>query len=171
MRSLLLTILALLCVCLSGVAQTLDSSQTQQLYRIVDGDTVRYTYTPFVVDSTLLQSQKQGVLRRVVDYFERSTEDKTFEKKIDITFAGGPSYSKTTKLGIAVLAAGLYRLDRTDSITPPSDISIYANVTTSGFYSVGVMGNNLFRDVKGKIDYDINFSSAPRDDKPTEGAS
>lgn len=163
MRSLLLTILALLCVCLSGVAQTLDSSQTQQLYRIVDGDTVRYTYTPFVVDSTLLQPQKQGVLRRVVDYFERSTEDKTFEKKIDITFAGGPSYSKTTKLGIAVLAAGLYRLDRTDSITPPSDISIYANVTTSGFYSVGVMGNNLFRDVKGKIDYDINFSSAPRD--------
>ena len=53
MRSLLLTILAVLCVCISAVAQTPDLTQTQQLYRIVDGDTVRYTYTPFVVDSTL----------------------------------------------------------------------------------------------------------------------
>ena len=43
-------------------------------------------------------------MRRVVDYFGRSIEDRTFEKGIDITFAGGPSYSNTTKLGLAVLA-------------------------------------------------------------------
>ena len=158
MRRIIFTLLILFL----GLPAITDA-QTQSRYHIIDGDTVHYTYTPLVVDTMQQTPTRQNFIRRVVNYFDKSTEDHTFDKKLDITFAGGPSYSKTTKLGIAVLAAGLYRLDRTDSITPPSDISIYANVTTSGYFSVGVMGNNLFRDVKGKIDYDINFSSAPRD--------
>ena len=157
MRRIVYTLLLLL------VLPFTTQAQTQYLYRVIDGDTVRYTYTPFQIDSTALPPQKQGFLRRVVDYFGRSTEDRTFEKGIDITFAGGPSYSNTTKLGLAVLAAGLYRIDRTDSLTAPSDISIYANVTTSGFYSFGVMGNTIFSQAKRKMDYDVYFSSAPRD--------
>ena len=157
MRRIVYTLLLLL------VLPFTTQAQTQYLYRVIDGDTVRYTYTPFQIDSTTLPPQKQGFLRRVVDYFGRSTEDRTFEKGIDITFAGGPSYSNTTKLGLAVLAAGLYRIDRTDSLTAPSDISIYANVTTSGFYSFGVMGNTIFSQAKRKMDYDVYFSSAPRD--------
>ena len=112
------------------------TAQTQTLYRVVEGDTLRYTYTPLPQDSVpMLIPQKRSFFNRVIDYFGQSATDRTFEKKIDITFAGGPSYSKTTKLGLGVLAAGLYRLDRTDSITPPSDVSIFANITTSGFYA------------------------------------
>lgn len=157
MRRIVYTCL-LLCLVLSSRAQT------QSLYRVVDGDTIRYTYTPIEVDSSLFALEpRKGFLGRVVDYFGRSTQDRTFEKKIDITFAGGPSYSKTTKLGLGLLAAGLYRLDRTDSITPPSDLSIYANITTSGFYSVGVTGNTLFRQERRRVEYDVSFASAPRD--------
>ncbi len=142
---------------------TAATAQTEYRYHVIDGDTVRYTYTPIQIDSSLLQPQRKGFLHRVVDYFGQSAEDHTFDKKIDLTFAGGPSYSKTTKLGLGVLAAGLYRLDRTDSITPPSDLSIYANVTTSGFYSFGVTGNTIFRHAVRKVDYDVSFVSAPRD--------
>ena len=93
-----------------------------------DGDTLHYTYTPLPQEAP----KKKPFLRRVVDYFGESTTDKTFEKKIDFTFAGGPSYSKNTSFGIGLLAAGLYRLDRTDSITSPSDISIFGSVSVSG---------------------------------------
>lgn len=140
------------------------TAQTQTLYRVVEGDTIRYTYTPLPQDSVpMLLPEKRGFLRRVVDYFGESTTDRTFEKRIDLTFAGGPSYSKTTKLGLGLLAAGLYRLDRTDSITPPSDVSLFANITTSGFYAFGVTGNTIFRHSVRKVDYDISFTSAPRD--------
>ena len=91
------------------------------------------------------------------------TRDRTFEKKIDFTFAGGPSYSKNTSLGIGLLAAGLYRIDRTDSVTSPSDISIFANVSISGFYALGVTGNNIFSRNGKRIDYTVMFASAPRD--------
>ncbi len=106
---------------------------------------------------------RRGFLRRIVDYFGNSTRDRSREKKIDITFAGGPSYSKTTKLGIGVLAAGLYRFDRQDTVTPPSDISIFANVSTSGFYSFGVTGNTIFPGNRQRLAYNLVFSSAPRD--------
>lgn len=108
-------------------------------------------------------AKRPSFVRRVIDYFGKSTIDRTFEKKIDITFAGGPSYSKNTSLGIGVLAAGLYRVDRTDSVTPPSDVSVFANVSISGFYSVGIEGNNYFRHNHSRLDYKAMFASAPRD--------
>ena len=152
-RSALLALLTLCTGALSpGVAQEAE-------IRLHDGDTIRYTYTPLPQDTP----PKKSFIRRIVDYFGESTTDRTFEKKIDFTFAGGPSYSKTTSLGIGVLAAGLYRLDRTDSITSPSDVSLYANVSITGFYSVGISGNNIFARNRQRLSYTTEFISAPRD--------
>ena len=152
-RSALLALLTLCTGALSpGVAQEAE-------IRLHDGDTIRYTYTPLPQDTP----PKKSFIRRIVDYFGESTTDRTFEKKIDFTFAGGPSYSKTTSLGIGVLAAGLYRLDRTDSITSPSDVSLYANVSITGFYSVGISGNNIFARNRQRFSYSMEFISAPRD--------
>ena len=64
--------------------------------------------------------------------------------------------------GKSLLAAGLYRLDRTDSITAPSDVSIFGNVSVSGFYALGVTGNNIFSHNKRRINYTVMFASAPR---------
>ena len=128
----------------------------------VDGsDTTATASLSYASDTTRVA--RPSFFRRVVDYFGKSTIDRTFEKKIDFTFAGGPSYSKNTSLGIGVLAAGLYRVDRTDSIMPPSDISIFASVAISGFYSLGVEGNTYFSHGRSKFDYNAKFSSAPRD--------
>ena len=102
-------------------------------------------------------------LRRVVKYFEGSTTDRTFEKEDRLHLRRGPSHSKNTSLGIGLLAAGLYRIDRTDSVTAPSDISIFANVSISGFYALGVTGNNIFARNSKRIDYTVMFASAPRD--------
>lgn len=142
-----------LCMALPGWAQ-------DEVY-ISGDDTLHYSYSPLPEPE---QPQKRPpFLRRVVKYFEGSTRDRTFEKKIDFTFAGGPSYSKNTSLGIGLLAAGLYRIDRTDSVTSPSDISIFANVSISGFYALGVTGNNIFARNSKRIDYTVMFASAPRE--------
>lgn len=148
------TILTLLAVALSCTKA--DAFMQDSLY-IAGSDTIRYSYTPLPEIEA-----KKSFLNRVVDYFGESTIDKTFEKKIDFTFVGGPSYSKTTSLGIGVLAAGMYRLDRTDSITPPSNISIFASASINGFYSLGIDGNNIFSGNKSHIDYITSFSSTPR---------
>lgn len=109
------------------------------------------------------QPQRKGLIHRIVDYFGQSTVDRTFEKKIDFTFAGGPSYSKNTSFGIGFLASGLYRIDRTDSVTSPSDVSLFANVSVSGVYAIGVTGNTIFAHNRRKLDYTVSFSSTPRD--------
>ena len=123
-----------------------------QEQRLMKGeDTLHYTYTPLPsIDAKASMEMNSGKtpkdnwLRRIVAYFERSNEDRTFEKKIDVTFAGGPSYSKNTSFGIGLLASGLYRTDRTDSVTQPSNVSIFANVSVSGFYAVGITGNTIW---------------------------
>lgn len=153
---------ALLVAASSALAQ--EEEQRHQLYN--GADTLLYTYTPIESDSLMVAdtvAQRNGLLRRIVRYFEQSAVDRTFEKKLDITFAGGPSYSKTTSLGLGLLAAGLYRTDRTDSLTPPSDVTLFSNISISGFYSVGITGNTIFRHSRRKLDYLLRFSSSPRD--------
>lgn len=147
---------AVLLLISAGMHLTAHAQETA--IRSSDGDSLRYSYTPLPPQAP----EKRPFLRRVVDYFGESTTDKTFEKKIDFTFAGGPSYSKNTSFGIGLLAAGLYRLDRTDSITAPSDVSIFGNVSVSGFYALGVTGNNIFSHNKRRINYTVMFASAPR---------
>ena len=105
--------------------------------------------------------QKRNFFQRVFDYFDHSAVDKTFEKKMDFTIVAGPSYSSKTSLSIGVLAAGLYRVDRTDSLSSPSNISIFGNFAISGYYYVGISGNTFFKRNRHRIDYELGFRSQP----------
>lgn len=92
--------LAVLLLISAGIRLTAHAQETA--IRSSDGDTLRYSYTPLPPQAP----EKKPFLRRVVDYFGESTTDKTFEKKIDFTFAGGPSYSKNTSFGIGPAGDG-----------------------------------------------------------------
>lgn len=158
MKRALLTLLLSAAIFIGG-AQTRQEGLYAREY-----DTLRYTYTPLSADSVpLTPPARRSLFRRIVDYFGTAAEDHSRDKRIDITFAGGPSYSKTTKLGLGLLAAGLYRFDRQDTVTVPSDISIFANVSTSGFYAFGLTGNTIFPGNRRRLIYDLSFSSSPRD--------
>ena len=104
---------------------------------------------------------RRSFFRRVGDYFKNSTQDRTLDKPLDVTFIGGISYSKTTSLGFAVMAAGQYRVRR-DPTVKQSNVSLFANVTLTGSYSVGIEGNTFFPD-RAKMDYLVMFSSQPSD--------
>lgn len=103
---------------------------------------------------------KPGFMKRVVKYFEESNKDKS-QSKFDVSFIGGPSYSVDTKLGLGLIASGLYRMDKEDMSLPPSDIAIYGNFSTSGFTAIGIQNTTIFPEDKYRLNYDMAFRYMP----------
>ena len=106
-------------------------------------------------------AKRPGLIRRIIDYYGRSNVDRTFEKKIDWSIAPGPNYSSDVGFGIGFLLAGLYRLDRTDSITAPSNVSVYGNFTTEKFVLVRFSGDNIFNHNRQRLSYSGAFVYFP----------
>lgn len=95
---------------------------------------------------------------KILDYFNHSNDVKP-TKDFDISFIGGPHYSSDTKFGIGAVAAGVYRADHSDTITQPSNISIYFDATTSLFFKLGVRGTHFYPGDRRRWSYDVNFAS------------
>ncbi len=103
--------------------------------------------------------KKPNLISRILQYFDDSNKEHP-EKKIDFTFLGGPSYSASTSIQLAVIAAGLYHTKR-DSVTPESNISVFAQGSITGFYRVGVFGNHFFPGDRFRINYHADFAHFP----------
>lgn len=133
------------------------------------GDTLRYRYNPMpeavvggpAADADTAAVRRRSIFRRIIDYYAAANVDHTYDKRMDFNFILGPSYSQEMSFTIGALASGLYRLDRRDSITPPSNLSIFGTVGVKGFWAVGVFGNNLFRGQRNRINYEASFRSMP----------
>lgn len=109
---------------------------------------------------TTAQVEKEGIVHRVVRYFKESNERK-IGKKIDFSIIGGPHYSSDTKLGLGLVAAGLYRTNLADSLITPSNLSIYADISSVGFALIGVKGYHIFPSDRYRLNYKIYFFSFP----------
>lgn len=112
---------------------------------------------------TLLESATDSIIRnnlfrRIYRYLQQSNEVRN-DKKFDFSIIGGPHFSKDTKLGLGIVASGLYRLDRTDPALSPSNISLYGDITTTGFYLLGIDGNTIFPRDLYRLDVNMYFFS------------
>lgn len=103
---------------------------------------------------------RHGFLKKILDYFNDANKTKN-DRRFDFSIIGGPHYSSDTKLGIGLVAAGLYRTERNDSVLPPSNISLYGDVSTVGFYMLGVRGTHLFPADRYRLNYNLYFYSFP----------
>lgn len=113
------------------------------------------------VDTMALRAGKSWV-NRILDYFNDSNKNKK-HKRFDFSVIGGPHYASDTKFGLGLVAAGLYRTDPNDSILPPSNVSLYGDVSSVGFYMLGVRGNHIAPKGRYRIDYHLYFYSFPSD--------
>lgn len=113
------------------------------------------------VDTMALRAGKSWV-NRILDYFNDSNKNKK-HKRFDFSVIGGPHYASDTKFGLGLVAAGLYRTDSNDSILPPSNVSLYGDVSSVGFYMLGVRGNHIAPKGRYRIDYHLYFYSFPAD--------
>lgn len=64
-------------------------------------------------------------------------------------------------MGLGLVAAGLYRSDKNDTILPPSNVSLFGDVSTVGFYLLGIRGTHIFPQDKYRLDYTLYFYSFP----------
>ncbi len=94
------------------------------------------------------------------DYFTESNKPKE-NKAFDFSVIGGPHYSSDTNLGLGVVASGLYRMNRHDTLMPQSNVSLFGDITISGFYVVGIKGDNLFPKDRYRLSYRLYTMSFP----------
>ena len=113
-----------------------------------------------VEESTSHPFYTRGIIGKVKSYLDNTNKPKP-DKKFDFSVIGGPHYSSDTKLGIGLVAAGLYRPNLADTITSTSDVSAYGDITTSGYYKLGISGHHFFPEDRWRIDYDVYFESNP----------
>ena len=107
-------------------------------------------------------AKKKSLITRFLDYFNDANKNKK-HKKFDFSIIGGPHYSTDTKLGLGLVAAGLYRTNPNDTILPPSNVSLFSDVSTVGFYMLGIRGTHIFPQDKYRADYTVYFYSFPCD--------
>lgn len=117
------------------------------------------------VDSVMPAKQtesvkKQNFFEKVLDYFSESNKENN-NKKFDFSIIGGPHYSSDTKFGIGLVAAGLYRQRMSDTLIQPSNVSLYGDISTVGFYLIGIRGTHIFPRDKFRINYKLYFYSFP----------
>ncbi|MCD8185098.1 MAG: BamA/TamA family outer membrane protein [Rikenellaceae bacterium] len=106
------------------------------------------------------QTGKKGIVHRFMAYLENSNNPDP-DKKFDFSIIGGPYYSNESKLGLGMVASGLYRLDPSDWELSPSNVSLYGDITTTGAYMIGIGGNTIFPGMQYRIDTDIRFAFTP----------
>lgn len=124
----------------------------------VDGrDTLDYKYTPITITPVQPQSSPRGFAR----YIYEMSIDRSFEQKIDFSVVPTIYYTPSTSVGLALAAVGLYRLDRQTRNIPPSRLSIYANVSITGHYRVGVTSENIFRENRNRLDCRVDVGALP----------
>lgn len=109
-----------------------------------------------------VQQVKKSWMMRFLDYFNDANKNKQ-HKRFDFSVIGGPHYASDTKFGLGMVAAGLYRTDPNDSILPPSNVSLFGDVSSVGFYMLGVRGNHIAPAGRYRIDYHLYFYSFPSD--------
>ena len=146
-----LAILALL------VSSTIVAVAQNDGILVVGKDTVAYKYTPINV-------APQNVNRgggRFARFLADSGTDQSFEKRVDMAFVPAIYYSPATSAGMALMAAGLYRLDKENRNISPSNFSVYASASLTGFHRVGVKGTNIFRNDNQRIIYNVEYYSQP----------
>ena len=148
-----LSILALL------VAFTIEAVAQNDTILVHNKDSVAYRYTPIITPKPKTRAKKWR--EAFVRYIIESATDNSFDRAIDFSFVPTIYYTPSTSLGLAVMANGLYRLDKSDRNLQPSNVAIFATASITGFYRVGVRGTNIFRGDNQRIIYNASFYSQP----------
>lgn len=104
------------------------------------GDTVRHkSHNPF---------------KWIADYLKNTNKEES-DKPFDFSVLLGPSYTASTSLGLGATASGLYKWDRDDPDLPKSNVSLFANATLAGMFSVGLRGNNFLPKERYRLNYQM----------------
>lgn len=104
------------------------------------------------------KAKRTGLVKKVIDYFRNSNKQRP-EKRVDFGILPGPHYSATTGLGLGIIGTATYSTDRTDTTLTRSNASVYTDMTTGGFFLIGLRGSHIFPKERFRLDYKLNLST------------
>ncbi len=163
--------------CLTAVAQERTDTVSYRYIPLsqeeIDSLVPKELLSPQPADTVVAQKEVPGPFTsmlkrdtkflRYLDRLATGNKDRSFEKKFDVNFIVMPSYTREGSFGIGGGATGLYRLDRTDSIMQPSDITLIGNVTLNGFFALTASGNTHFPGRRLRYSYKLEYTYSPLD--------
>ena len=103
-------------------------------------------------------SRPRGLVARLVDYLSTTNRPDT-TRRFDLSLIGGPYYSSENKLGMGLVAAGLYHGHPHDTLT--SQVNLYVDVSVTGYYKLGVDGIHYVGAAGHRLVYEASFESMP----------
>ena len=107
--------------------------------------------------------RRGGFFQKIKDYLSLDNDTVASNpKRFSISFLGGPSYANDSRFSLGVAGVAQYRLNGCDTIQP-SNATITGNITTAGFWKLGVEGTMFFPEESKRFNYDMEVEYAPRD--------
>lgn len=135
------------CAVICKAQDTASIISTADTAHVEKGDTAKYFW-------------ERGIIGKVYNYFGETNKVKE-DKKLDFSIIGGPAYSNDTKLSLGIIGAALYRTALGDSITKQSDVTLYTEVSITGYYNIGIRGNHFSPRNSYRANYKLSFKSLP----------
>lgn len=107
--------------------------------------------------------KKAGFFQRLVRYAVGGDSDTsaTDAMKMKWVVLGGPHYSTDSKLGLALSGMLTFRLKGCEPTEQASNFNIWGDVSTAGFWSVGINGSIIFPRDKRRINAEVRYSYSP----------
>lgn len=143
----IITIIAVACISCAA-AQDLVLIDSIPVAEVVKSDTI----APPVKKKNLWQSIK--------NYLALDGGNKTGSDLNKVNVLGGPFYDNQAGFGIALMAGGNFKF-RNDTVSFPTTSQLYFNISTKGFWKIGLYGSVFLNENKWRINYDISYENTP----------
>ena len=143
----IITIIAVACISCAA-AQDLVLIDSIPAAGVVKSDTIA---TPV---------KKKSLWQSIKNYLALDGGNKTGSDLNKVNVLGGPFYDNQAGFGIALMAGGNFKF-RNDSISLPSTSQLYFNISTKGFWKVGLYGSFFLNQNKWRINYDMSYENMP----------
>lgn len=130
-----------------------DSANARPMY----GDPTNYA----AVRAHLDKASRPTFGQRVTERLRRPLLAASPGDNFDVSGTVGIGYTQETDVAVAAAATGLFRTDMSDTLAPPSDVTIAATVSATGFYSLDAGGNLLWRCGRHRLAWDLDLGSMP----------
>lgn len=113
------------------------------------------------VKVNLERASRKTFWQRVVDFMRTPIIKNNPDGKFQLTGSVGAGYMRETGVMLSAKALGLYDKQITGPLDMPSNVSLAANVSVTGFYAINLAGNNYFTEGRNRLSYGVDLTSLP----------
>lgn len=144
----IITIIAVACISCAAAQDFVTIVDSIPVADVVKSDTIA---TPV---------KKKNLWQSIKNYLALDGGNKTGSDLNKVNVLGGPFYDNQAGFGIALMAGGNFKF-RNDSISLPSTSQLYFNISTKGFWKIGLYGSFFLNQNKWRINYDMSYENMP----------